>query len=899
MRFRTKRARAWAAAGVAVMSLAGVVVGGMDRAHEAPRVRLHGGSAWLASSKAGQLTLLDGASAEVAARVDVAAPGTPIHASQLGPTGYALNKSDGTVVRVDGATLLPSRPSKPLAGDVLPTSQALYALDSGRGLLTPVDPVTLTPRGAPFSLAAKVSPDGTIVDSVGRLWILDRATGDLTWFTPEKGHTRAAASTADRARLTVTDGRPALLDLARRTAELLDPDDGSVQESARVDLRPDDAVEVTGSAQQQRILISVASRGLLMVCSFGADSCAAPIPLGTGKAELGAAIETDNHAVVPDYGNGQVWIIDLGAMRVVARRQLFDRPVRFELLTRDGVVFYNDPDSDQAGVLDLDGGVRAVSKYNPVKPGSGPVRGELDSPSTRRQPPSTGGPLRPGTVPPVEGAGDSAHQPPPPAIVLPQVDIVLKPSDRGVVGEEFELTAVARGPAGLASARWTFGDGTQATGLSVRHSWDRPGEFQIHLAATTDTGVSAPVAIETVTIEPVGTPPRIAALTINPATPKVGESVRFGAQVTGQRPDRWEWMITSDRGSVGRSTRREFQHTFTAPGTYTATLAVTASGVRVEKSQQLTVERAACQWKVEKIKTLAGFGPANFDVRGTDSNGNYSGNVTASATQSILVVLWTNGEPRIAREFADFQYAHVADENSAGTILVNAEDPRTGRQGVFLFTGGHTGNGTITQLLPRNGYEARSGTALNDRGDVLVWGTRSSDGRGFTMLWPAVGDPIVTDTTVGDGIDLDEDGTVLLYDDMGHPGYLWRAGQIIPLESNGLIGHMAGIRAGKAIRTQYQGPGTDVHSVLYESPDDPRPIEVRGTAEAINANGLIAGHRDSYEGPPAVWRNTAFLAELPLPDGATEITGNTFVVGDDEVIYASAANYGPVKWTCS
>lgn len=80
------------------------------------------------------------------------------------------------------------------------------------------------------------------------------------------------------------------------------------------------------------------------------------------------------------------------------------------------------------------------------------------------------------------------------------------------------------------------------------------------------------------------------------------------------------------------------------------------------------------------------------------------------------------------------------------------------------------------------------------------------------MLWPPVGDPIVTDTTVGGGIDLDEDGTVLLYDDMGHPGYLWRAGQIIPLESNGLTGHMGGIRVGKAIRTQYQGSGTDVHS---------------------------------------------------------------------------------------
>ncbi|MFC5104261.1 hypothetical protein [Kibdelosporangium philippinense] len=77
--------RAWALALSVATCVAGVVVAGADKANHAPSVRLHGGTAWLASNKVGQMTLFDGASAEVAAKVPVAPPRTPILAAQLGP----------------------------------------------------------------------------------------------------------------------------------------------------------------------------------------------------------------------------------------------------------------------------------------------------------------------------------------------------------------------------------------------------------------------------------------------------------------------------------------------------------------------------------------------------------------------------------------------------------------------------------------------------------------------------------------------------------------------------------------------------------------------------------------------------------------------------------------------
>ncbi len=309
--------------------------------------------------------------------------------------------------------------------------------------------------------------------------------------------------------------------------------------------------------------------------------------MGSDPADLGPAVEVGGHVVVPDYATGRVWIVNLHTMRVVVDQQLFDRPVRFELLTRDGVVFYNDPDSDQAGILELDGTVRAVSKYNPVKPDSGPNQVAVDSPSTRRQSPSSGRPGSgpPAAVPPVSGPGVGESVPPTP-VGAPMADIVIKPRNRGVVGEEFELAVIARSPIGLATAEWTFGDGTSSTGLVVRHRWDHPGEYQVAVAMKLTIGLPAAVATATIVIEPAEAPPRIVGINVAPSSPQVGETVRFSAAITGRWPERWEWTIQGK--SV--SSVPEFLHTFAVPGIYTVALVVTAGVARVQQSTQVTVE---------------------------------------------------------------------------------------------------------------------------------------------------------------------------------------------------------------------------------------------------------------------------------------------------------------------
>src|SRR5205823_2204042 len=93
-----------------LVALGAVGVAGARGGYPTDRPHLLSGSAWLASSQVGQLTLLDGSSAEVAAQVPVAKPGDSIDAVQQGSTAYVVNRTAGSVRRVDGSTFAVTKP---------------------------------------------------------------------------------------------------------------------------------------------------------------------------------------------------------------------------------------------------------------------------------------------------------------------------------------------------------------------------------------------------------------------------------------------------------------------------------------------------------------------------------------------------------------------------------------------------------------------------------------------------------------------------------------------------------------------------------------------------------------------------------------------------------------------
>src|SRR3954464_15437544 len=93
-------ARGRVAAGLAAVAVVGGVAAvGVNQADNVSEVHLLSGAAWLASAKVGQVTLLDGASAEVSGQVKVANPGDVLTVVQQGATAYAVNQTTGGIRR--------------------------------------------------------------------------------------------------------------------------------------------------------------------------------------------------------------------------------------------------------------------------------------------------------------------------------------------------------------------------------------------------------------------------------------------------------------------------------------------------------------------------------------------------------------------------------------------------------------------------------------------------------------------------------------------------------------------------------------------------------------------------------------------------------------------------------
>jgi hypothetical protein len=192
---------------------------------------------------------------------------------------------------------------------------------------------------------------------------------------------------------------------------------------------------------------------------------------------------------VPDYSTGQVWVVDPAGPRVVAKPRVLEPGTSFQLLTRDGVVFFNDPDSEHAGVLTLDGGVRPVTKYDPTDPDKGLSDAPSAPPTVQ---PSPGTPTTtPSTPAPKPGTGTEGLR-------------ILASTANPVVGEDVAMRVTGTGSVSPVSARWSFDDGATATGTTTRHHWDRPQTYQVSVQAVFPDGrnVTASIAIRVAAGQP-------------------------------------------------------------------------------------------------------------------------------------------------------------------------------------------------------------------------------------------------------------------------------------------------------------------------------------------------------------------------------------------------------------
>lgn len=363
------RATAWTVAGAA--ALTGVVIAGTGQGNPVTTPRLMSGAAWLLSAARGAVTLLDGSTVEPAAEVPVAVT----EVFQQGQNAYAVDAATGLVRYVDGATLTARGGVAPIPGAttglrVFATPDVVYAVDSVSRRIARADPVTLASRGAPQPLDTVTDARNIVLDGSGRLWVLDPATGRLSRVTAAEPMTRPTGIEPGRGVLVRVQDRLVVVDPATTEAATINPKTFKIDSPVRLDGLPaGDQLFTAGSPDHARLYL--AGNGMVSVCDLGDHTCRS-VPLAGAGARLGTPVEAGGWLFVPSPATGAVFVVDAERATVVGKVQILDGPSGFELIVRDGLVFFNDPGSARAGVIRPDGTVIRAEKYTTPRPTTSP-----------------------------------------------------------------------------------------------------------------------------------------------------------------------------------------------------------------------------------------------------------------------------------------------------------------------------------------------------------------------------------------------------------------------------------------------------------------------------------------------------------------------------------------------
>jgi hypothetical protein len=518
----------WLARVALAVLLAGVgttvALAGRTLATSDHRVGLSDAAAWLVSTGTGQATLVDGSTAQDITRITIGA-GTGVGV-QSGEDAFVTTDA-GAVRRIDGATYAVSPPApfgtkgQPLS--VYPAGATLFVVNRATGSVTLADVTTLAQRRT-FSLSARVPAGGAVAESASRLWVVDADTGDL--IRVDAGGTKITSRRVDPARTTLLtiDNRPYAVDLAARRVWPIGTD-GLTGSGACVDSPASDTtVQLAGANLAPQLYVTSGQRGLLLITDLATGHCDGEVNLNVPGDTLGQPVEAAGRVFVPDFTTGKVIIADPVTHSVVAQAQVLpanaNRP--FELRTEGSVVFYNDPASNVAGIIHLDGTTAAVDKYNPgAGPGaptptasstptsSGPIPGEYTTASMPTAGPSgqprTSGP-NPLAANPLQPTTRPALPAPPPNGTL---TAVLSVRNDGGLKATADATASHPGPAPITGVRFDFGDGSapvSAPSGTATHAYAQSGTYRVSVTVSDSRGATS-TAMATVTVTAAVTPP--------------------------------------------------------------------------------------------------------------------------------------------------------------------------------------------------------------------------------------------------------------------------------------------------------------------------------------------------------------------------------------------------------
>jgi hypothetical protein len=229
-----------------------------------------------------------------------------------------------------------------------------------------------------------------------------------------------------------------VIDRAAHRARALDAA-GSFGREACIEMdADDDTVRFGGSVATNRVYVASGRQGVLRVSDLDSGACAdVVIPVADRGDDLGAPQESGGRVFVPNYSDGTVTVVDVDSARVATTDPVVAAGRTFDLFDHDGRAFYNDPATEHAGVIRIDGEVSPVAKYDPADPGSG-----VEPAAGRDRPPAAPPPTPPPTEPP---ADEPEPDPEPPVDQRPARPDETRPVEPGATGESTGTADTAPG----------------------------------------------------------------------------------------------------------------------------------------------------------------------------------------------------------------------------------------------------------------------------------------------------------------------------------------------------------------------------------------------------------------------------------------------------------------------
>ncbi|MBO0682993.1 MAG: hypothetical protein J2P45_07550, partial [Candidatus Dormibacteraeota bacterium] len=395
-----------AVAMVGTLMIAAVIAGVGSRA---TLPQLSNVGAWLGSP--GQLVHVNGLSGRPDGRVTFkAANGHPLKVVQDGTGAYVVDLVTGQVSRIDPGQLAVGqvRGYGTAGVQVVAGSKAAYVVDPKAGLVLQINPTSLAQIGRPISLPAPLGEAG--LDSGGTLWVPDLANGSVVSVRAGKKRSSVAVgSPRDQLDLTMAGGNPVVTDISKAVTAVL----GSKGAQRRVNLPSAVAAQAANELLVPAVvdgstlpLLSPASAALVLVDL--ARGAVTTVPVTAPGHELGTPQALGRRVYVPDQSAGSLVVYDAAAGKFDSPVTVTGKPATLDAFVQDGQLWVNDQNGPAALVVDPDGSVHDIGKYDAQVPGNRP-----DGPPAG--PPTSGA----GAGPAVGGTGSGGQRTPTPPPTIP------------------------------------------------------------------------------------------------------------------------------------------------------------------------------------------------------------------------------------------------------------------------------------------------------------------------------------------------------------------------------------------------------------------------------------------------------------------------------------------------